>query len=69
MKDLLCNVGTTDKIIRVSLGLVFLVTFFAMKSWLCLVGLIPIVTGLLEICPLYGILGINTCKVPKKWWH
>jgi hypothetical protein len=69
MNPLMCNVGTTDKIIRVSIGLIIFVTFFAMKSWLWLLGLIPIVTGLLEICPLYSILGINTCKVPKKWWQ
>jgi hypothetical protein len=65
----MCNVGNTDRIIRIVIGLVVLATFFSMKSWLWLLGIIPIVTGLLELCPLYYALGINTCKVPKKWWQ
>lgn len=69
MRNIMCNVGSTDKKIRIILGLIIIVTLFAMKSWFWLLGLIPLVTGLLDFCPLYAILGIKTCKVPKKWWQ
>ena len=26
------------------------------------VGVVPLVTGLFNFCPLYGLLGVNTCK-------
>jgi hypothetical protein len=28
-----------------------------------LIGIVPLVTGLIGNCPLYSILGINTCSV------
>ncbi|MFA9378994.1 MAG: DUF2892 domain-containing protein [Lachnotalea sp.] len=59
------NVGTIDKIIRIVIGLALLSLLFILegnlKYW-GLVGLIPIVTGLIGVCPLYAIFGINTRK-------
>ena len=34
-------------------------------SWLYLLGIVPLVTGLIGSCPLYTILGINTCPMKK----
>jgi hypothetical protein len=28
-----------------------------------LIGIVPLATGLIGICPLYSILGINTCPM------
>jgi hypothetical protein len=28
-----------------------------------LVGLVPLLTGLMNFCPLYTVLGLNTCPV------
>jgi hypothetical protein len=69
MKNIMCNVGSTDKKIRIGLGLIIFISLFAMESWFWLLGLIPLVTGLLDFCPIYAILGISTCKVPTKWWQ
>lgn len=30
------------------------------------IGVVPIVTGLMGTCPLYTVLGISTCPLPKK---
>ena len=59
------NEGTIDRVLRVILGIVLLyVGFFVMSgTWGTLVGLvgfIPLLTGALGWCPLYGVFGLNT---------
>ncbi len=60
------NVGGIDKIGRIVLGLALLAGFFlnadATYRWAYLIGVVPLATGLMGTCPLYTILGINTCK-------
>ncbi|PZX14651.1 YgaP family membrane protein [Celeribacter halophilus] len=60
------NVGNLDRILRIVVGLALLLGFFltpgASLRWLYLIGIIPLVTGLMSSCPLYSIFGINTCK-------
>ncbi len=56
------NVGTTDKTIRIVIGLFLIVWgIFYSKFWIIL-GLIPLITGLINYCPLYALLGISTSK-------
>jgi hypothetical protein len=31
-----------------------------------LVGLVPLATGIVGSCPLYSILGINTCSLKNR---
>lgn len=61
------NIGSTDMIIRLVLGL-FIVSliFWGPKTLWGLIGLVPIITGLIGYCPLYPLLGINTCRVKQK---
>ena len=55
------NEGTVDRAIRVVLGLGLLSLFFiGPHTWFGLVGLVPLVTGLVGFCPLYRVLGLNT---------
>lgn len=60
------NMGTIDRAIRIIVGLALLIGFFvnteASMRWLYLIGIVPLVTGLMGSCALYSILGINTCK-------
>jgi len=59
------NEGSLDRIIRVILGLVVLSLWFVLQGsaqYLALIGLIPLITGIIGWCPLYTILGINTLK-------
>ena len=57
-----CNVGKTDKIIRIILGIVILLIGLFYHSWWGLIGLIPLITGLISFCPLYSILKLSTAK-------
>lgn len=58
------NEGTLDRAARVILGIVLIVMalrgMYTPWTW---IGVVPLLTGLLGMCPLYSILGINTCKV------
>jgi len=59
------NVGGLDRGLRVIAGL-GLVAWAVMGgpvwAW---IGVVPLATGLFGMCPLYSILGINTCPLSK----
>ncbi|HMR90074.1 MAG TPA: DUF2892 domain-containing protein [Saprospiraceae bacterium] len=65
------NMGTTDKIIRLVLAAVVAALYFTgtISGTLALVlGVFAIIfalTSLVSFCPLYSIVGINTCSVRK----
>jgi len=57
------NIGSTDKVIRVIIGLAIIGWGLYAQSWWGLIGLIPLTTAATGMCGLYSILGMNTCKV------
>lgn len=63
------NIGGIDKILRILVGLALIAGFFlnaeATYRWAYLIGIVPLVTGLLGTCPIYSILGLNTCPMKK----
>jgi hypothetical protein len=61
-----CNIGKTDKIIRVIAGVVIAVLGFYFKSWWGLLAVIPLVTAALGFCGLYVPLKISTLKKKKQ---
>lgn len=58
------NVGGVDKVIRVTAGALLVVLaalgFIGAWGW---IGVVPLLTGLFNFCPLYTLLGIKTCKI------
>ena len=58
------NEGNLDRTLRVVVGLGLLATVFIgpQTSW-GWVGLIPLATGAFGLCPIYSLLGINTCPL------
>jgi type IV secretory pathway TrbD component len=56
------NVGTTDRWVRIVLGLVVIVLGFYFQSWWGALGLIFLATGLIRWCPLYVPFKFNTIK-------
>ena len=59
------NVGQIDRWIRIILGVVLLSLLVFLSGpvrWIGLIGLIPLITGLVGSCPLYSIFKINTNK-------
>ena len=60
------NIGPTDKLLRIIVGLVLLVlVFVGPKTPLGYFGVIPLLTGLTGFCPLYALFGISTCSRDK----
>ncbi|MBX3688268.1 DUF2892 domain-containing protein [Dokdonella sp.] len=57
------NVGGIDKILRIILGLALMAwtLFFQGPLW-AWIGVVPLATGLFNFCPVYRLLGINTCR-------
>lgn len=52
------NVGSTDRILRILLGIGLLaLAFVGPKTPWGWLGLVPLLTGLMSSCPLYSILG------------
>jgi len=57
------NEGTIDRVIRVVLGLGLLsLTIIGPHTWFGLIGIVPLLTGAVGFCPLYGVLGLRTCS-------
>lgn len=54
------NIGKYDRGIRIVLGLVIIALGFYFKSYLGLIGLIPLVTAIFGFCPLYSPFGLST---------
>lgn len=61
-----CNVGGTDRIIRIILGVVIILAGIYFQSWWGVIGIVPLVTGLLRWCPVYLPFGLSTCKTDRK---
>jgi hypothetical protein len=61
------NAGTIDRVLRVALGILLLALTFTnvigMWGW---VGVVPLLTGAIGWCPLYTVLGINTCPMKQS---
>lgn len=60
------NVGSIDRSLRIVVGLALVAwaIFFSGPVW-AWIGVVPLVTGLFKFCPLYTLLGMNTCPTNK----
>ena len=54
------NVGTADRIVRIVIGALLIVWALAGGPLWAWIGVVPLLTGLVRICPLYSILNLNT---------
>lgn len=64
------NEGPLDRALRILAGLALLAWFFLDQGagfwhYAKLIGIVPLVTGLLGNCPVYSIFGISTCPVKR----
>lgn len=60
------NVGQPDKIIRIILGVTLIAWALTTGPVWAWIGIVPLVTGLFSFCPLYAMLGMNTCGSKAK---
>jgi len=60
------NVGTVDRVLRIVVGLVLIglaaTGHIGVWGW---IGVVPLATGLLRVCPAYSILGVRTCRATE----
>lgn len=57
------NIGSLDRILRIAFGLALLsLVFVGPQTMWGLLGIVPLVTGLIGYCPAYSLLGIRTCS-------
>ena len=56
------NIGSTERLLRIIAGVVITGLGLYFQSWWGVIGLVPLLTGLFRFCPLYKMLGMNTCK-------
>ena len=65
------NMGSADKLLRVLIAAVVGILYYMDKITgtlayvLMAIAIILLVTSLINFCPLYRLLGINTCKIKK----
>jgi hypothetical protein len=62
------NVGGIDRTLRFVVGIVLIALFFMLEGpvrYVGLLGLVALGTGLVSFCPLYTVLGLNTCPMKK----
>ncbi len=66
MNIISANVGGIDRVLRVLVGLALLALTLTGQigvwGW---IGVVPLATGLFKFCPLYRLLGMNTCPVAR----
>ena len=60
------NVGGIDRILRLIAGIAILGAGFYFESWLGLIGIVPILTGVFRFCPAYLPWGLSTCPTKGK---
>ncbi len=60
------NEGGIDRILRIVAGLALIAAAAtgAIGVW-GYIGVVPLLTGLMGWCPVYTLLGLNTCSVKK----
>lgn len=66
------NMGTADRIIRVTLAAVVIFLYYSniitgtLGIILLVLAGVFVLTSLIGFCPLYKLVGLNTCSVNKK---
>lgn len=60
------NEGTIDRALRIIAGLVLIGLAYTgtIGVW-GYIGVMPLLTGIIGICPAYSIIGLNTCPMKK----
>jgi len=65
------NAGWIDRAIRMVIGAVLIAYAIPIGfqetgwNWVGWIGVIPLLTGIFGVCPLYSVLGISTCPAKK----
>ncbi|MBC7201963.1 MAG: DUF2892 domain-containing protein [Pusillimonas sp.] len=61
------NVGGADRAVRIIVGLALIIAaladYIGPWGW---IGIIPLATGLIGMCPIYRLFGFSSCPLKSK---
>ena len=63
------NVGTIDRVLRVIAGLALVAVAVLVDhpyAWVAWIGVVPLVTGVVGICPAYRLFGLTSCPLTRR---
>lgn len=66
------NVGMVDRSLRVIVGLGLIAFAIPLGfphtgwNWVGWIGVVPLITGLVGVCPAYSLFGFSTCESAAK---
>ena len=66
------NMGSADRIFRILIAVVIAVLYWqgiitgTLAILLLVVGGIFLLTSIVSLCPLYSVIGMNTCKIKEN---
>ena len=61
------NEHPVERVVRILIGLGLLsLVFVGPQTWWGLIGIVPLLTGLVGNCPLYSVVGFSTCPLKKS---
>jgi apolipoprotein N-acyltransferase len=66
------NVGTIDRVARIVVGLVLIAFAIPLGfpqtdwNWVGWIGVVPLLTAIVGVCPAYSLLGVTTCPLVRK---
>ena len=59
------NVGGIDRIVRAVIGIALIIWALAGGPVWAWIGVVPLATSLFKFCPLYTLIGFNSCAAKK----
>ncbi len=61
------NVGNVDRVVRIAAGLalIALAATGTVGAW-GWIGIVPLLTGIVRVCPAYLPFGLSTCAVKQR---
>ena len=61
------NEHPIERVVRVLAGIALLcLAFFGPKTPWGYLGILPLLTGISGLCPLYSVLGVSTCSAASR---
>lgn len=56
------NESSLDRGLRMGIGAILLIAGMYFESWFGLIGLVPLITGMMGFCPIYSLFHFTTKK-------
>ena len=60
------NIGVIDKWLRIVVGVALIaLALFGVIGWWGYIGIVPLATAVINFCPVYRVIGIDTIGADK----